>query len=74
MGTLAALLAGLGGMAACCVVVLVRRGRRGPTENTDGLLIEQEARLRVQQMRSDGRDFRAHPHHRPGSGSGPRRY
>ncbi|MEU9712113.1 hypothetical protein AB0E21_26445 [Streptomyces sp. NPDC047967] len=54
-------------------MVLVRRGRRGATENADGLLIEQAARLRAQQLRSEGRDFRAHPHGRPGSGSD-RRY
>ncbi|MFE7338458.1 hypothetical protein [Streptomyces griseus] len=73
MGALVALLAVLGGVAACCAVVLVRRGRRGPTENADGLLIEQEARLRAQQLRSNGRDYRAHPHGNPGSTSGPGR-
>ncbi|MEW2060318.1 MULTISPECIES: hypothetical protein [unclassified Streptomyces] len=69
MGAYVALLAGIGGVSAWCAVVLVRRGRRGATENADGLLIEQAARLRAQQLRSEGRDFRAHPHGRPGSGS-----
>lgn len=73
MGAFVTLLAGMGGVAAWCAVVLVLRGRRGSTENADGLLIEQEARLRAQQMRSEGRDFRAHPHGRQGSGSGPHR-
>ncbi|MFJ6609131.1 hypothetical protein ACIQPT_02540 [Streptomyces sp. NPDC091289] len=74
MGTIVALLAGIGGASAWCAVVLIRRGRRGSTENADGLLIEQEGRLRAQQMRSEGRAFRDHPHGRPGSGSGPHRY
>ncbi|MEU3004827.1 hypothetical protein [Streptomyces sp. NPDC007020] len=73
MGAYVALLAGIGGVSAWCAVLLVRRGRRGATENADGLLIEQAARLRAQQLRSEGRDFRAHPHGRPGSGSD-RRY
>jgi hypothetical protein len=73
MGAFVALLAGLGGAAAWCAVVLLRRGRRGSTENADGLLIEQEGRLRAQQMRSEGRAFRAHPHGRQGPDSGPRR-
>ncbi|GGS46995.1 MULTISPECIES: hypothetical protein [Streptomyces] len=72
MGTFVALLAGIGAVCAWCVVVLVRRGRRGATENADGLLIEQAARLRAQQSRSAGRDFRAHPHGGSGSGPGPR--
>ncbi|MFC8656702.1 hypothetical protein ACFUCT_16140 [Streptomyces parvus] len=72
MGAFVALVAGIGGMSAWCAVVLIRRGRRGATENADGLLVEQAARLRAQQMRSEGRDFRAHPHGRPGSG--PRRH
>ncbi|MBT2897359.1 MULTISPECIES: hypothetical protein [unclassified Streptomyces] len=74
MGALVALLAGLGGAIAWCAVVLVRRGRRGPTENADGLLIEQAARLRAQRMRTDGRAFRDHPHGEPGPGSGQRRH
>lgn len=60
MGAFVALMAGLGGAAAWCAVVLVRRGRHGPAENADGLLIEQAARLRAQQMKTDGRSFRAH--------------
>ncbi|MCQ1579881.1 hypothetical protein [Streptomyces parvus] len=72
MGACVALVAGIGGVSAWCAVVLIRRGRRGATENADGLLVEQAARLRAQQMRSEGRDFRAHPHGRPGSG--PRRH
>ncbi|MFI7891413.1 hypothetical protein ACIFUY_09145 [Streptomyces sp. CACIS-1.16CA] len=68
MGAFVALVAGIGGVSAWCAVVLIRRGRRGATENADGLLVEQAARLRAQQMRSEGRDFRAHPHGRPGSG------
>ncbi|MET8728896.1 MULTISPECIES: hypothetical protein [Streptomyces] len=72
MGAFVALVAGIGGVSAWCAVVLIRRGRRGATENADGLLVEQAARLRAQQMRSEGRDFRAHPHGRPGSG--PRRH
>ncbi|MEU7327833.1 hypothetical protein [Streptomyces parvus] len=72
MGAFVALVAGIGGVSAWCAVVLIRRGRRGATENADGLLVEQTARLRAQQMRSEGRDFRAHPHGRPGSG--PRRH
>ncbi|MEU4176304.1 hypothetical protein [Streptomyces sp. NPDC026589] len=78
MGTFVVLMAGLGGAAVWCAVVLVRRGRRGPTENADGLLIEQAARLRAQQMKTDGRAFRAHPHGGPrsagGSRSGQRRH
>lgn len=74
MGAFVALLAGIGGAAAWCAVLLVRRGRRGSTENADGLLIEQAGRLRAQQMRSDGRAFRDHPHGGRGSGSGPHRY
>ncbi|RPK89957.1 MULTISPECIES: hypothetical protein [Streptomyces] len=74
MGAFVALTAGIGGAAVWCAVVLVRRGRRGSTENADGLLIEQEARLRAQQMRSQGRDFMAHPHGRQGSGPGPHRH
>ncbi|MFJ2024512.1 hypothetical protein ACIODW_12005 [Streptomyces sp. NPDC087897] len=73
MGTFVALLAGIGGVCAGCAVVLVRRGRRGATENVDGLPIEQAARLRARQLRSAGRDFRAHPHAASGSGSEPRR-
>ncbi|GGS29909.1 hypothetical protein F2B00_09605 [Streptomyces parvus] len=72
MGAFVALVAGIGGVSAWCAVVLIRRGRRGATENADGLLVEQAGRLRAQQMRSEGRDFRAHPHGRPGSG--PRRH
>ncbi|MGQ4712827.1 hypothetical protein ACUN22_03995 [Streptomyces anulatus] len=68
MGAFVALMAGLGGAAAWCAVVLVRRGRRGSTENADGLLIEQAARLRAQQMKTDGRAFRSHPHGERGSG------
>ncbi|MFD4172275.1 MULTISPECIES: hypothetical protein [Streptomyces] len=60
MGAFVALMAGLGGAAAWCAVVLVRRGRSGPTENADGLLIEQAARLRAHQMKTDGRSFRAY--------------
>lgn len=60
MGAFVALMAGLGGAAAWCAAVLVRRGRHGPTENADGLLIEQAARLRAQQVKTDGRSFRAH--------------
>ncbi|SCD68084.1 hypothetical protein GA0115261_101355 [Streptomyces sp. OspMP-M43] len=74
MGAFVALMAGLGAAAAWCAVVLVRRGRRGATDNADGLLIEQAARLRAQRMRSDGRAFRDHPHGDPGSGSGQRRH
>ncbi len=74
MGAFVALMAGLGGAAVWCAVVLVRRGRRGPTENADGLLIEQAGRLRAQQMRTDGRAFRAHPHGGPRSGSGASRH
>ncbi|OCC11921.1 hypothetical protein A3Q37_02112 [Streptomyces sp. PTY087I2] len=74
MGTFVVLLAGIGAVCAWCVVVLVRRGRRGATENADGLLIEQAARLRAQQSRSAGRDFRAHPHGGPDSGSGRHRH
>ncbi|MFJ9322628.1 hypothetical protein [Streptomyces globisporus] len=59
-------------MSAWDAVVLIRRGRRGATEDAVGLLIEQAARLRAQQLRSEGRSFRAHPHGRPGSG--PRRH
>ncbi|MEV7638831.1 hypothetical protein AB0O32_02775 [Streptomyces rubiginosohelvolus] len=59
-------------VSAWCAVVLIRRGRRGATENADGLLIEQAARLRAQQSRSEGLDFRAHPHGKPSSG--PRRH
>ncbi|WP_426496930.1 hypothetical protein [Streptomyces sp. D54] len=62
MGAFVALMAGLGGAAVWCAVVLVRRGRRGSTENADGLLIEQAARLRAQQLKTAGRAFRAHPH------------
>ncbi|MFF4857698.1 hypothetical protein ACFY2N_22665 [Streptomyces rubiginosohelvolus] len=69
MGVFVALPAGIGAVSAWCAVVLIRRGRRGATENADGLLIEQAARLRAQQSRSEGRDFRAHPHGRPGPGS-----
>ncbi|SCF81804.1 hypothetical protein [Streptomyces sp. Cmuel-A718b] len=72
MGAFVALVAGIGGVSPWCAVVLIRRGRRRATENADGLLVEQAARLRAQQMRSEGRDFRAHPHGRPGSG--PRRH
>ncbi len=72
MGAFVALVAGIVGVSAWCAVVLIRRGRRGATENADGLLVEQAARLRAQQMRSEGRGFRAHPHGRPGSG--PRRH
>ncbi|MFJ9921290.1 hypothetical protein ACIRSF_18565 [Streptomyces rubiginosohelvolus] len=72
MGAFVALLAGIGAVSAWCAVVLIRRGRRGATDNADGLLIEQAARLRAQQSRSAGLDFRAHPHGRPGSG--PRRH
>lgn len=68
MGAFVALMAGLGGVAVWCTVVLVRRGRRGSTENADGLLIEQAARLRAQEMKTDGRAFRAHPHGERGSG------
>ncbi|MZG04979.1 hypothetical protein [Streptomyces sp. SID5614] len=67
MGAFVALLAGIGAVSAWCAVVLIRRGRRGATENADGLLIEQAARLRAQQSRNAGLDFRAHPHGRPGS-------
>ncbi|MFE2979067.1 hypothetical protein [Streptomyces sp. NPDC059258] len=74
MGTFVALLAGIGGLSAWCAVVLIRRGQRGSTENADGLLIEQAARVRAQQLRSEGRDFRAHPHGRRNPGPGPRRY
>ncbi|MFD4003233.1 hypothetical protein [Streptomyces rubiginosohelvolus] len=72
MGAFVALLAGIGAVSAWCAVVLIRRGRRGATENADGLLIEQAARLRAQQSRSEGLDFRTHPHGRPSSG--PRRH
>ncbi|MEU3703403.1 hypothetical protein AB0E82_14025 [Streptomyces anulatus] len=68
MGAFVALMAGLGGTAAWCAVVLVRRGRRGSTENADGLLIEQAARLRAQKMKNDGRAFQVYPHREPGSG------
>ncbi|SBV05506.1 hypothetical protein YW3DRAFT_02197 [Streptomyces sp. MnatMP-M77] len=74
MGAFVALMAGLGAAAAWCAVVLVRRGRRGATDNADGLLIEQAARLRAQRMRSDARAFRDHPHGDPGSGPGQRRH
>lgn len=70
MGAFVALMAGLAGAAVWCAVVLVRRGRHGSTENADGLLIEQAARLRAQQLRSDGRAYRDHPHGRLGPGSG----
>ncbi|MFH8437883.1 hypothetical protein ACH4A3_21990 [Streptomyces sp. NPDC018007] len=72
MGTFAAVVGGIGAVAAWCATVLVRRGRRGPTENADGLLIEQAARLRAQQLRSEGRDFRAHPYAK--GSPGPPRY
>ncbi|MBK3529866.1 hypothetical protein JHN61_11280 [Streptomyces sp. MBT67] len=72
MGAFVALLAGIGAVSAWCAVVLIRRGRRGATENADGLLIEQAARLRAQRSRSEGLDFRAHPHGKPSSG--PRRH
>ncbi|MFH9607196.1 hypothetical protein [Streptomyces sp. NPDC017448] len=74
MGTFAALVAVIGAVAAWCAMVLIRRGRRGPTENTDGLLIEQAARLRAQQLRSEGRDFRAHPYAKGSSDPGLPRY
>ncbi|MFJ6809898.1 hypothetical protein ACIQRK_28415 [Streptomyces anulatus] len=68
MGAFVALMAGLGGAAAWCAVALVRRGRRGSTENADGLLIKQAARLRARQMKTDGRAFQVYPHGQPGSG------
>lgn len=74
MGVLVALLLGVGGAAAWCAVVLIRRGRRRPTENVDGLLIEQEARLRAQQLRSNGRDFEAHPYAKQNAGTRPPPY
>ncbi|CAM5486966.1 hypothetical protein SCALM49S_06775 [Streptomyces californicus] len=60
--------------SAWCAVVLIRRGRRGPTENADGLLIEQAARIRARQLRSEGRGFGSHPYPKPRSGSDRRPY
>ncbi|MFI1190044.1 hypothetical protein [Streptomyces californicus] len=74
MGAFAALVAGIGVASAWCAVVLIRRGRSGPTENADGLLIEQAARVRAQQQRSEGRGFGSHPYTKPDSGSGRRPY
>ncbi|MFH8882932.1 hypothetical protein [Streptomyces californicus] len=70
MGPFVTLVAGIGALSAWCAVVSVRRGRMRPTENAGGLLIEQTARIRAQQLRSEGRDYRAHPYAKPDSGSG----
>ncbi|MGW4251727.1 hypothetical protein [Streptomyces sp. SID8016] len=74
MGAFVALVAGIGVASAWCAVVLIRRGRRGPTENADGLLIEQAARIRARQLRSEGRGFGSHQYPKPRSGSDRRPY
>ncbi|WP_369196725.1 hypothetical protein [Streptomyces djakartensis] len=45
------LFGGLAGIVVLLVVVLLRRGNR-PTENADGLLIEQARRIHVQEQRA----------------------
>ncbi|MFD8149469.1 hypothetical protein ACFY3O_11665 [Streptomyces sp. NPDC001046] len=45
------LFGGLAGIVAVLVVVLLRRGNR-PTENADGLLVEQARRIHAQEERA----------------------
>lgn len=64
------LFGGLAGIAVVLVVVLLRRGNR-PTENADGLLIEQARRLHAQEQRAKITGVAVHGF-LPGD-SGPRR-
>ncbi|MEE1737166.1 hypothetical protein [Streptomyces sp. BE147] len=73
MGTYTWLLVGMGGLAGWCVFILARRNRGKSTENIEGLLIEQDATKRAQQIRNDVRAFNMNPGSGRGFGSDERR-
>ncbi|MEV6550961.1 hypothetical protein AB0M57_19955 [Streptomyces sp. NPDC051597] len=60
MGALAGFMVGLGVVVAGLVAVVGRRGRRGSAEQVEGILIEQQARREVEQVRSEVLALHAH--------------
>ncbi|MFD9486242.1 hypothetical protein [Streptomyces sp. NPDC059991] len=51
---------GLGVVVVGLVVMVARRGRSGPAEYAEGLLIERQARLEATRVRSEVRSLHAH--------------